>query len=106
MDEDLISRYTAMVAKNPNNELARFSLAKALFDAGRFEEAGDAFRWCVQKKADWMVPAIMIGRCQLQLGNAAAARISLEKARQLAIEQHHDGPLEEINGLLASIHPS
>jgi Flp pilus assembly protein TadD len=104
--EDLIAKYTAMVAKSPNNELARFSLAKALFDAGRFAEAGDAFQWCVQKKGDWMVPTIMIGRCQLQLGNTAAARVSLEKARQLAIEQHHDGPLEEIDGLLSSIQSS
>ena len=103
MAEDLIGRYTAMVANNPDNELARFSLAKSLFDAGRFAEAGDAFHWCLQKKPDWMVPAILLSRCHLELGNKQAARDSLERARQLAIDQHHDGPLEEIKGLMASL---
>jgi|ERR1051325_4105820 Flp pilus assembly protein TadD len=100
MAEDLIGRYTAMLTENPTNELARFSLGKALFDAGRFGEAADAFRWCVEKNPEWMVPTILLGRCQLQLGDKSAARSFLEKARCLAIEQNHDGPLEEISSLL------
>lgn len=103
MSQDAIARYSGMVARNPNHQLARFSLGKALFDAGRFAEAAESFRLCIEKKPDWMVPMILLGRCQLQLGEKAGARQSLQKARQLAIEQHHDGPLEEVNGLLASL---
>jgi Flp pilus assembly protein TadD len=103
MAEDSIAKYTALLARNPNNELARFSLGQALFDAGRYAEAADSFRMCIQKKPDWMVPTIQLGRCKLQLGDKSAARVALEQARQLAIDQHHDGPLEEINGLLASL---
>jgi TolA-binding protein len=92
-----------MLAKNPGNELARFSLGKALFDDGKFAEALESFLVCVQRKPDWMVPTILIGRCHTALGDKASARASLEKARQLAIDQHHDGPLDEINGLLAAL---
>lgn len=103
MADDLIEKYRAMLAKNPANDLARFSLAKALFDAGKFDEAAKEFRACVDKKPDWMFPTILLGRCQIQLGDKAAAKITLEQARQLAIDQHHDGPLEEVDGLLASL---
>ena len=103
MAEDSIAKYTAVLAGNPNNELARFSLGHALFDAGRYAEAADSFRICVEKKPDWMVATILLGRCQLQLGDKSAARESLDKGRQLAIAQHHDGPLDEINALLASL---
>ncbi len=92
-----------MLAKNPDNELARFSLGKALFDAGRFAEGAEAFRLCLQRKNDWMVPAILLGRCLLQEGDKVAARQTLERARRLAIEQHHDGPLAEIDQLLGSM---
>ena len=103
MPEDSIAKYAAMLAMNSNNELARFSLGHALYDAGRYAEAAETFRVCIQRKPDWMVSTILLGRSQLQLGDKSAARETLEKARQLAIDQHHDGPLEEINGLLASL---
>jgi Flp pilus assembly protein TadD len=106
MADDAIARYRAMLAASPGNDLARFSLGKALFDAGQFGEAAEVLRACLEKQPDWMVPAILLGRCRLQLGDHAAARQSLEQARRLAIEQHHDGPLEEINGLLASLPPA
>jgi len=103
MADDAIARYSALLAKDPNNDLARFSLGKAFFDAGRFAEATETLRACVEKKPDWMVPTILIARCLIQTGDKASARQWLEKARQLAIDQHHDGPLEEVNGLLASL---
>jgi predicted negative regulator of RcsB-dependent stress response len=92
-----------MLARNPANDLARFSLAKALFDAGRHSEAAESLHACIAMKPDWMFPTILLARCQLQLGDKRGALASLEQARTLAIEQHHDGPLEEINELLASL---
>jgi Flp pilus assembly protein TadD len=103
MAEDAIARYTAMLAKNPQNDLARFSLAKAQFDAGHLSEAAELLRACIEKKPDWMFPTILLARCQLQLGDKPGAKTTLETARRLAIEQHHDGPLEEVNELLASL---
>ena len=103
MADDVIAKYRAMLAGNPANNLARFSLAKALFDAVRFDEAAKEFRACIDKNPDWMFPTILLGRCQIQLGDKASARKTLEQARQLAIDQHHDGPLEEVTGLLATL---
>ena len=103
MSEADITKYAAMLAKNPNNELARFSLGKTFYDDGEFAEAIESFRICIERKPDWMVPMILLGRCHIALGDKASARSYFEKARQLAIDQHHDGPLEEVNGLLAAL---
>lgn len=103
MSDADIAKYAAMLVKNPGNELARFSLGKALYDAGRFVEAAETFRICLQRKPDWMVPTILLGRCLIALGDKVAAREFLVKARQLAIDQHHEGPLDEIASLLAGL---
>jgi hypothetical protein len=47
-----------------------------------------------------MVVQILIGKCDLALGNKPAAKVSFEKARQLAIDQDHEGPLAEMNEIL------
>ena len=83
--------------------MVRFSLAKALFDRGDFAEAIPHFRAALEKRADWMVVTILLGRCQLALGDKVAARESFERARQLAIEQHHEGPLAELDQLLSEL---
>ena len=92
-----------MVEKFPSNEMARFSLGKALFDAGQFGEAREQFVAALQKKPDWMVVQILIGKCDLSLGNKAAAKSAFERARQLAIEQNHEGPLAEMEQALAEL---
>lgn len=103
MAEDRIARYTALLEAQPANDLARFSLGRAFYDAGRFAEAAEAFRACLQRKPDWLVAALLLGRCELELGHRAEAKQCLENARQLAADQGHDGPLREANELLASL---
>jgi Flp pilus assembly protein TadD len=98
-----IDRWEKTVATQPNNELARFSLAKALFDAGRFAEAREHFAFALARKPDWMVVQILLGRCELSLGNTAAARTAFERALRLAIEQDHQGPRAEMEQLLAEL---
>jgi hypothetical protein len=46
---------------------------------------------------------ILIGKCELALGNKSAAKISFERAKQLAIEQNHEGPLAEMQQALAEL---
>ncbi len=100
---EAIARHKKLLEQYPNNELARFSLGKALFDNGQIQEAKEQFDLAITKKPDWMVVQILIGKCQLALGNAAAARTSFERARQLAIEQNHEGPLAEMDQLLSEL---
>jgi tetratricopeptide (TPR) repeat protein len=100
---EAIARHKKLLEQYPDNELARFSLGKAYFDAGQISEAKEQFDLAIAKKPDWMVVQILIGKCELALGNIAAAKISFERAKQLAIEQNHEGPLAEMEQMLAEL---
>lgn len=98
-----LERYRQMVAQHPGNELARFSLGKALFDSGDFEGARQQFESALERRGDWMVVRILLGKSWLELGNRGLARECFEIARQLAVEQHHEGPLAEMDRLLSEL---
>lgn len=102
MDER-IARFQQQLDRKPDNELARFSLGKALFDAGRTAEAREHFGAALARKPDWMVVQILLAKCDLALGDPAAARAGLERAHQLAVEQNHQGPREEVEQLLKDL---
>src|ERR1041385_8620810 len=93
---ETIARYENMVSQHPQNELARFSLGKALFDLGDFARAKEHLAVALAKKPDWMVVQILLGKCELALGDKASAKAAFERALQLAIEQHHEGPEAEM----------
>jgi tetratricopeptide (TPR) repeat protein len=99
MNETII-RYQKLLEQYPNNELARFSLGKAYFDLDQYSEAKAQFELALARKPDWMVAQILLGKCELSLGNREPAQSAFERARQLAVEQEHDGPLMEIQQLL------
>jgi len=100
---EIVERHRRLVAQHPGNELARFSLGKALFDAGQFAPAREHFAFALERKPDWMAAQILLGRCELALGNRAAAGRALERGHQLALRQRHQGPLEETRKLLAQL---
>ncbi len=89
--------------KFPDNELARYSLAQAYFDAGDYKNATEHLRPLCAKKPGWMVVHILLGKCLLHLGERTEARTILEHALTLAVEQHHDGPREELIELLGTL---
>ncbi|MET0261833.1 MAG: molecular chaperone DnaJ [Rariglobus sp.] len=93
--------FAAQVAKQPDNELFRFSLAQALLNEERVADAIEHLEICARKKSDWMMPRIMLGKALLQLGRAAEAKPWLEDALQLAIDQDHQDPEAELRALLA-----
>ena len=94
-----IDRNKAILEKMPDNHLARFALANALFDAGRTEEAETEYRRCLAMQPDWMAVAISLGRCLVMTGNHEEARGVLASARAMALRQGHSTPLEEIADL-------
>lgn len=94
------AHFAALVAKQPDNELFRFSLAQALLAAGRAAEAESHLRYCIEKKSDWMIPRILLGKHLLATGREAEARPLLEAALQLAIDQDHEDPATELRALL------
>ncbi len=98
-----VEQFTAAVARQPANELFRFSLAQALLAGGRTAEAVSHLEFCVAAKAEWMMPRILLGKTLAQLGRVADARAPLESALRLAIEQHHEDPERELRALLMDL---
>jgi predicted Zn-dependent protease len=96
-------QFQALVARQPDNELFRFSLAQALVAEGRGAEALPHFARCVEQKADWMMARILMGKLLVQLGRRAEARPVLDEALRLAVEQHHEDPERELRALLAEL---
>ena len=95
--------FASLVARQPENELFHFSLAQALMAENSPAEAVTPFLYCVQKKADWMMPRILLGKVYLQLGQRENARIQFADALRLAIEQSHEDPERELRALLAEL---
>lgn len=95
--------FAALVAKHPDNELFRFSLAQALLAEDRGADALAHLEACANKKSDWMMPRIMLGKTLLALGRRAEAKPWLEDALQLAVSQDHQDPEAELRGLLSGL---
>lgn len=92
--------FASMVARQPDNELFRFSLAQALVTENRFLDAVDHFRFCIQKKPDWMMARIHLGKLYLQLGKRPEATLQFQEALKLAVDQQHEDPERELRALL------
>jgi predicted Zn-dependent protease len=96
-------QFAALVSRQPDNELFRFSLAQALLAENRPVEALEHLTACALKKPEWMMPRILLGKALLALGRKSEARPYLEQALQLAINQDHDDPARELRGLIADL---
>ena len=95
-----VERFAKLVAQQPENELFRFSLAQALLKENLAEQALPHLQRCADKKSDWMIPRILLGKTLLQLGRKAEARPWLDSALALAVEQSHEDPERELRALL------
>jgi predicted Zn-dependent protease len=95
--------FAALVAKQPENPLFRFSLAQSLLNEKREADAVEHLVQCAGGRADWMMPRILLGKALLHLGRTAEAKPWLEAALTLAIEQDHQDPEGELRALLAGL---
>jgi predicted Zn-dependent protease len=103
MGNERIAKARELLQQFPDNDLARFNLAQAYFDANDHERAAELLQPLCEKKPDWMVVHILLGKCQLVAGHAETGKKTLQHAHQLAVDQHHDGPREELEDLLATL---
>jgi len=100
---DPFARQRDMVRQYPENELARFSLGRALFDSGDFTGAREHLEVALRRKPDWMVVQILLGKCDMAQGDLKSARLAFERALRLARDQHHEGPEAELLDLLSEL---
>lgn len=96
-------QFAALVASQPGNELFRFSLAQALLAENRAAEALEHLEFCANKKSDWMMPRILLGKALVGLGRRSEAKPWLEAALALAIDQAHEDPERELRAVLAEL---
>ncbi len=96
-------QFAALVRQQPENELFRFSLAQALVAEQLPAAALEHLRFCAEKKRDWMMPRILLGRALLALGRKPEARPWLEQALALAVAQQHEDPEKELRALLTEL---
>ncbi len=97
------AHFSGLVARQSDNELFRFSLAQALLAESRPADAIEHLEFCAGKKADWMMPRILLGKTLVGLGRRAEARPWLEQALQLATVQSHEDPERELRTLLSEL---
>lgn len=102
-DDARIAKWKALVEQNPDNELARYSLASALFDAGRFADAEPHFARALELKSDWVMAYVLRAKCLIRLGRPNDARPLLEKGRAHSLQQKHQNPVDEIDEILAEL---
>jgi predicted Zn-dependent protease len=97
---DRITRFRDLVARFPKNETPRFSLAQALSEAGRDDEAVTELEALVALKADYCVAWLLLGRCLLKLDRGAEARRALDETIRIAVAQGHAEPQQQARLLL------
>jgi Flp pilus assembly protein TadD len=95
--------FQALVERDPQNEMFRFSLAQALVAEGDDAAAVPHFEFCARRKSDWMMPRILLGKALLRLGRRDEAKKEFEASLRLAREQQHEDPEKELRGLLADL---
>ena len=103
MSNDRIARARDLWQRFPDNDLSRFNLAQAYCDANEFANAIEHLRALCDKKPDWMVVHIQLGKALIALDRSPEAKPIFEHALKLAIAQHHDTPREELEELLKTL---
>jgi predicted Zn-dependent protease len=97
---DRLAAMRAMVAKQPENPLARFGLANELLKAGLNDEAADALATYLASYDDegngWLRYADVL----YKLGRVDDAKAACAKGRDAAGRYGHGGMVEEFEGRL------
>lgn len=98
-----IARFQALKAQHPAMEMPRWTLATALAEAGRPEDAIAEFRELVAIKPDYCVAFLHLGELLVEQERFAEAVAPLERAAALAIEQSHSAPRLRAEMLLEQV---
>lgn len=101
--DDRIALFRALLDDDPDNELAHFSLAQALFELERHAEAEPHFRRTCELQPDHMLAYLRRAECLHALGRGVEARPLLRQTIALARAQNHVGPRLDAEELLAEI---
>jgi len=94
------AQFRQKLSSSPENIFIKFSLAQSLFEEEKWDESIKYFLECLEKKPDWMLSALFLGKAYLEKENYPKAQKFLELTVLLGEEQDHVDPVEEAKGLL------
>ena len=98
-----LDTFRAMVAKNPDNVLARFGLANEAMKAGMHEEAAEQLGAYLARYDDEGNGWQRLAECRVALGQAAEARSALENGIAAARRHGHGGLAGELEARLEEL---
>lgn len=102
-DPRVIDRFRAMTERFPDRAEPRFSLARALQDAGENAAAAEHYGVACELQPDLMMAWLHRAECLIELGRPDQARPAAVRARDLAIAQGHTGPRLDADELLEEL---
>ena len=95
-----VARFKALKERFPDSEMPRWSLATALEDSGRCDEAITEFQGLVALKPDYCIAFVHLGSCLIEEERYEEAVAALEEGKRLAIDQGHMAPQQEAEMLI------
>ena len=98
-----VDRFRAMIERFPDRAEPRFSLARALQDAGDHAAAEVHYASAQALQPELMMAWLHQAECLVELGNLADARVAASRAHELAVAQGHSVPRQEAEQLIADI---
>lgn len=101
MDQDQkLQQFRQMADADPDNELGHFSFAKALFEAGRYEEAVRPFFRAIELRATMSKAYQLLGETFEAMGKRDEAIDTVTKGAKIADAQGDVMPRDTMAGLL------
>ncbi|HMK73669.1 MAG TPA: tetratricopeptide repeat protein [Myxococcaceae bacterium] len=97
------AQFRKLVEQFPGSPMGHFSLGKVLLEAGRYPEAVQSLEQATRLDPTYAAALLALGEALAGAGRREEARTTWERARARALEQHHPGLAEEIDGLLADL---
>lgn len=97
------SEWKALLEDEPDNELLRFSFAKALMDERCFKDAALEFRRLVDETPDYVIAWAFLARSLLESGDRDGARAAATVGLPLALKFSHEVPIEELESVLEEL---
>jgi Fe-S cluster biosynthesis and repair protein YggX len=98
-----IAQFRNMAEADPTNEMAHFSLANALLQAERYDEAATAFGRCIELRPDMSKAYQLAGQALSKSNKRDAAVAILTKGFEVASERGDRMPRDGIAELLKSL---
>lgn len=95
-DDEREKRFVKMVADYPDSAIAHFSLGRLYLEQQQYSEAVVHLAEATKLDITYAAGLTALGDAYIGLGDAAGAKIVLERAQQLAQDQAHPGLAEEI----------